>query len=360
MRYKRLIAAFVLLLDARIASCEPMRFELHGTGGNCNGCEWLAADGEITIDAADHLLAYLQKEKLLDWKGSVLLNSPGGNLIGGIKLGEAIRKQGMTTRIGRSVHDNEGLDWAHKTTNGMCVSACAFAFLGGVSRSVSESVNEGGKIGIHQFYNEAAIINPSAKVFNAIDFSAQQLLSALLIDYVMRMGVDPHLVVKASSIPPTEVYYLSQEEAEELKVSWAPDKFEPWAIEPYGNGVVAFTKTRDRRTTVTLFCRRDKTPRVLVTFPVIADAKNTLSLFGSLGAVNAFDVTATKDKMTMVVKNSAAYWEINLVGSSLDSLAKSSAIEPAEYVHVLWDTFVFHLPSTNLKQSARVALRNCT
>jgi hypothetical protein len=359
MRYKGLIAAFALLLDARIAACEPMRFELHGTGGNCNGCDWLAADGEITIDTADHLLAYLQKEKLLDWRGSVLLNSPGGNLIGGIKLGEAIRKQGLSTEIGRSVPDG-ALDWTHQRTKGACVSACAFAFLGGVSRSASESANEGGKIGIHQFYNEAAIINPSAKVFNAIDFSAQQLLSALLIDYVMHMGVDPRLVVMASSISPTEVHYLSQEEAEELKVSWEPHKFEPWAIEPYGNGVVAYAKTRDRQTTVTLFCRRDKTPRVLVTFPVITDANNTLSLFGSLADVKAFDVTATKDKMTMNIKSGLAYWEINLAGSNLDSLARSAGIEPAEYVHVLWDNFVFQLPSTNLKQSARIALRNCT
>jgi hypothetical protein len=353
MRYKGLIAAFALLLEARIAACEPLRFELHGNGGNCNGCEWLAADGEITIDSADRLLAYLQKEKLPDWRGSVLLNSPGGNLIGGIKLGEAIRKQGMSTEIGRSVPDG-ALDWTHQKHEGACVSACAFAFLGGVSRSV------GGKIGVHQFYNEAAIVNPSAKVFNAIDFSAQQLLSALLIDYVMHMGVDPRLVVMASSISPTEVHYLSQEEAEELKVSWEPQKFEPWSIDAYGNGVVAYTKTRDRRTTVTLFCRRDKTPRVLVTFPMVMDANNTMSLFGSLADVKAFDVTATKDKMTMNIKAGLAYWEINLAGSNLDSLAKSSGIEPAEYVHVLWDNFVFHLPTSNLKQSARIALRNCT
>jgi hypothetical protein len=64
--------------------------------------------------------------------------------------------------------------------------------------------------------------------------------------------------------------------------------------------------------------------------------------------------------MTMNIKSGLAYWEINLAGSNLDSLARSAGIEPAEYVHVLWDNFVFQLPSTNLKQSARIALRNCT
>ena len=83
----------------------------------------------------------------------------------------------------------------------------------------------------------------------------------------MHMGVDPRLVVMASSISPTEVHYLSQEEAEEIKVSWEPQKFEPWTIEGYGNGVVAYTKTRDRRTTVTLFCRRDKTRECLSRSP---------------------------------------------------------------------------------------------
>ena len=94
MHYKGLIAAFALSLDARIVACEPMRFELDGTGGNGNGCEWLAADGEITIDTADRLLAYLHKEKLPDWRGSVAAEFAGGQSYWRYQAGRGDSKAG--------------------------------------------------------------------------------------------------------------------------------------------------------------------------------------------------------------------------------------------------------------------------
>jgi hypothetical protein len=77
-------------------------------------------------------------------------------------------------------------------------------------------------MGVHQFYQDVAPIDPSAKMFNSLDLSAQQFVTALLVDYVFRIGVDPRFVSIASNTPPTDVKLLSEEEAVELKVSWDP------------------------------------------------------------------------------------------------------------------------------------------
>jgi hypothetical protein len=91
------------------------------------------------------------------------------------------------------------------------------------------------------------------------------MLSAILIDYAFRMGVDPRFIAMASATPPDKMYYLSKEELELLKVNWSPKDFEPWSIEVSGRGVIAFTKSKDKTMTAVLFCRADKMPRLFLT-----------------------------------------------------------------------------------------------
>ena len=45
--------AILLMALTKPASAEPMSFTLSGNGGNCDGCEWLAAEGDIVADTAD-------------------------------------------------------------------------------------------------------------------------------------------------------------------------------------------------------------------------------------------------------------------------------------------------------------------
>src|SRR5262249_248483 len=151
----------------------------------------------------------------------VRLHSHGGNLIGGIKLGESFRKHKFSTTVGRTLGDKV----PHSQADGVCASACAIAFIGGLERFGDER-----SLGIHQSYEEASVENPSEKVFNALDMSGQQMISAILIDYAFRMGVDPRFIAMASATPPDKMYYLSKEELELLKVNWKPKDFEPWSI----------------------------------------------------------------------------------------------------------------------------------
>jgi hypothetical protein len=110
-----------------------MTFHLRGNGGNLAGSEWIAAEGEIVPETAADLENFIRSfgpsENPGGW--SVRLNSPGGDLAGGIRLGELIRKLKLDTEIGATEPDSYG-HW--KRAPGHCASACAFAFLGGLTQ----------------------------------------------------------------------------------------------------------------------------------------------------------------------------------------------------------------------------------
>jgi hypothetical protein len=81
-----------------------------------------------------------------------MFHSHGGSLIGGIKLGEFIRKRKLSTTVGRTVPGDPPSKHYYVRGDGVCVSACAIAFIGGVERYANEKV-----LGIHQFYQEASL-----------------------------------------------------------------------------------------------------------------------------------------------------------------------------------------------------------
>lgn len=253
-----IVVMAIHLSDGRCFA-EKMTFHVRSIGGNTVGSEWIAAEGEISDDTVEDLSSYLKKEYSFDknpvaW--DIRLNSPGGSLIGGVKLGEWIRNHGFGSEVGTSIPG--GPSWWQRSP-GTCASACAFAFIGGVARYADP-----GQVGVHQFFNQVSLRDPSAKMFNAIDLSAQQLVSALLIDYAYRMGVDPRFVSIAASTSPGDMHFLDAQELDDLKVRWNPKEFEPWAIEPSGRGVIAFTKTRDKSVTAALFCRQDRIARLFI------------------------------------------------------------------------------------------------
>jgi hypothetical protein len=212
-----------------------MTFHLRGNGGNYIGTEWIAAEGEILAGTAEDLKAFIHR---LGYRESprgvsVRLNSPGGSLTEGIRLGETIRELKFDTEVGGSEPDEYG-HW--KRVPGYCASAAAFAFLGGLSRDVS-----GGELGVHQFYDAISLETPSAEIFSSLDMSDHQFVSAILIDYAFRMGVDPRFVSLAAATLPMEMHYLDDKSIDDLRVRWNPKEFDPWTIEPNGNGVIAIT-----------------------------------------------------------------------------------------------------------------------
>lgn len=348
-------ALLIILSLLAATAASAMKFELHGTGGNCNGCEWIGGDGTIDDSTVPNFLTALQKMGGGYPGLRVVLNSPGGSLANGLKLGEAIRARKFNTEVGRTVPDNSG--WK-ETAPGKCASACAFAFLGGVSRDT-----KGGEIGVHQFYRDIALKDPSAKVFDAVDLSSQQLVSAMLIEYVHRMGIDPRFVSVASNVAPTDIEWLSLEQVSTLKVAYDPDAFEPWQIEAYGSGLVAFAKTQNKAKTATLFCGKDRSPKLLLdwTASFSADDFNNALRHSETVDVLGFHLPISTVKATVENGRAKLTLDVKPASGSITSPNTKALYAGLDETkgRFLLGYIPFYVDSPGLQRAARLAFRNC-
>jgi hypothetical protein len=151
----------------------------------------IVADGLIALDSADAfraVAAALAPQPII-----VRLASSGGSLVGSLQLGQAFRAVNATVIVGKGAR---------------CVSACVYAFLGGVMRRVS-----GGRIGVHRF-------RPANEDSDS-DFPAilVQRATEMLGGYVTQMGADPELVRLALSVSPPEIRYLDAAELRRYRVT---------------------------------------------------------------------------------------------------------------------------------------------
>jgi len=135
---------------------------------------------------------------------AVILNSPGGNLDEGMKLGRFFHRARISTFV---------LGYG-----GGCYSACAIAFLGGRDHDgrPSRVKMTGGALGFHQFRRER---DPAMadKKYTKADIEQEVMTTrrtALsIIEYLADVGEDMsflHLILKA---PSADVNLLSNEEA---------------------------------------------------------------------------------------------------------------------------------------------------
>lgn len=124
----------------------------------------------------------------------VSFNSNGGNVVAAIAYGRMIRSLGLSTFQLRSTQ---------------CASACALAFVGGVSRKA-----EPGSIGVHQ-----SSFAPDARVDGQTAVAAVQALTAQIMGYLVEMGVDPQLLQLSLSVPSDDMRYLTAAEMASYKVT---------------------------------------------------------------------------------------------------------------------------------------------
>ncbi len=237
------ILAMVLLLLALVTgqawAQTAMTFRLAANGGNCNGCEWIVADGVITSNTPSTFRRFV-----MTMPGGismdVALNSPGGNVSAAMELGRLIRERAYTTSVARTVPEDQ---WS-KTIAGECNSACALAFLGGVQRVYSPDLGtpEGGsRLGFHQFTASAdARLNQVATLIEAmgIGLRTAQVLTGFMIAYTVDMGVDPRVITRASTITPERLWVLTASEAEQMKVTTRLSDQPEWRLETMRGGLL--------------------------------------------------------------------------------------------------------------------------
>jgi hypothetical protein len=116
----------------------------------------------------------------------VVLNSPGGAFLAGIRIGDTIRQKRFTTYVANGT---------------LCGSACAMAWLGGVTRYVSST----GSIGFHG-------------VYNAETLQADSAANAVAGAYLARIGLSENAIVYVMYKPHDDAEWLTAKAATDLGI----------------------------------------------------------------------------------------------------------------------------------------------
>lgn len=162
--------------SANVYIIPPKTFE-----GGTEACV-IKIEGPIDSNTAGNL-AYLHNNTSdVSCKKFLNVNSPGGDVIGAINVGEFIRQKEMDVTV------MEG---------DSCASSCVLLLVGGVRRFV------GGKIGLHRPYSTS---------YSESDSQAKteyEYLNLLIRKYLNRMNIPDRLLDEMNSVPPSEIKWLS-------------------------------------------------------------------------------------------------------------------------------------------------------
>ena len=203
------------------------------------------AEGEITKETPQRFKDFIKNTTFDGFRVVIGLNSDGGDLLGGIAFGAQIRSFGFQT------------DVRSKGGSAVCLSACSLAFLGGEIRELYP----GSKLGFHQFYSDFNSNYSYEKLVEEIEIAEaqSQVISAILLKYMLDMGATTDLFYKVSTTLPNDMYIPN--EAELLKFGLTTTtQFHKFSIEPYKKGIIAFSKNelnargRDVVTQITTLC----------------------------------------------------------------------------------------------------------
>ena len=166
------------------------------------GNRWFVfLDGDIDPDAPQRFERYVTQNRIPD-RSIVYLNSPGGSLAAGLELGRLFRKYGFSTDVGRkSPFSSKSSD----IDEGGCYSACAYAYLGGQFRYLRQS----SRYGVHQF--------KSVRADDRVEGTAQ-VISALAVEYMRSMDVDPDLFTLSAAASPDGMQEIDKATLERLNV----------------------------------------------------------------------------------------------------------------------------------------------
>lgn len=329
-----------------------MTFEFKGTGGNCLGCSWVAAEGEITSSTPFDFDNFYANSPIGQAQ-PIVFNSPGGDLNAGLQLGYRIRQLGLQTSVGKTVPD--GFGQLELTNDAVCASACAWAFLGGVVRNALS-----GQIGVHQFYYSFALIEPDTKNFSANDLVGEQKMVSGLINYAVAMNIDPRFVATSSAVKPDNIYFLNDNELDIYRVRWNPYLLTAWKIEAYKNGVVAFSKTNDEKTTAMLFCDAKKRIKFQFKTPAVLDANWYIEMRDSMTEITMFGQTFDRNLYSFDISSGTVSLTLNIKKLDRNSFHVDNLQIKNNAAHAYYEFLEqFIITDKNLLLNARVALNNC-
>ena len=161
---------------------------------------WVAASGSIFPETAGAFEWFLKGNDIAGL--TIYFDSPGGSIVGGMRLGDALRKAGARVSIGRTVAlgPKPASATRHQLlpTRGICYSSCAYAFLGGQTRLIPQ----GAGYGVHMFWPGDQMEGLLSRSYGYADIERAQRISANLAAYIQRVGGDLRLLQLAAATPP--------------------------------------------------------------------------------------------------------------------------------------------------------------
>jgi hypothetical protein len=174
-------------------------------GGNCP--KIIVASGEIALDSDARFIRFIRSEVLPQKITSVvLMSSPGGNLVGSLKLGAVIRQLGFSVMVGQVS--------GGRFLSARCFSACAYTLAGGRSRIVPE----GSQVGVHKAWTNE---RPMRDIVGSGNIGARVSVegySPVVERYLKLMGVSQQLMALADATPSTDIRILTRSELASLRV----------------------------------------------------------------------------------------------------------------------------------------------
>jgi hypothetical protein len=202
------LAALWALATAAPAQAQGMSFHLEPMrdGGRCGAhCpQVIVAEGQITNSTPGEFISFLRENAFhRDLRTVVFLNSQGGYVVASMELGQIFRRIGAATVVARFSPSRGPSSFltAH------CLSACVYAFMGGVKR-VSPP---GSVLGIHRMFanHEHGGIFGDATVERVYDNGS---MARMLARYSSRMGVSGDLIRYAEHISSQNIHTISPSE----------------------------------------------------------------------------------------------------------------------------------------------------
>jgi len=162
----------------------------------------IEAEGRISGNTARRFEEFVAAQDSIESLQYITLNSDGGSLEGGMALGRAIRRM----RIGTDV-DFEA----------RCLSACAYAFLGGRFRGLARAYGQEpeptqDRLGFHSFsYGDRPTVS-------GMLITDVQDMTSRLSNYVASMGASTEIVVRSADIPAGRFLYFTTQELTDLGI----------------------------------------------------------------------------------------------------------------------------------------------
>lgn len=176
-----------------------------GYSGSCPSV--VRASGQILSDDVDRFEAFLAGvPESRNVTRTLVIQSPGGHMLAGIKLGIVLRAL--------KFHVIPGTVGGGEIRRGVCGSACVFVLMGGAQRSVPP----GSVVAVHQ---PKLVSTAQLGADIPIEMTSQDLRQVTrgLSQYSTLMGIDPALITLMMQVPPTSRRVLTTSEIRRFRLT---------------------------------------------------------------------------------------------------------------------------------------------